>query len=134
MIAASAVEPDPTSRCCTKCCTARLGRQSRVTLNLGNARAKTDSQSLAGTNTQAQTPANVETLAHGGLAGRAWFRKLGAALGSNAQAAISEKVVQAVIATAPVCQLSRTPAGFLCAEVAPTHDGAGLVCPGNRFP
>jgi hypothetical protein len=53
---------------------------------------------LTGANTQAQTPANVETLALGGLAGCAWFRKSGAALGSNAQAAISEKVVQVVIA------------------------------------
>jgi hypothetical protein len=48
-------------------------------------------------------------------------------LGSNAEAAMSDKVVQMVIAITPVCQLSRRPAGFLFAEVAATHDDAGLV-------
>jgi hypothetical protein len=64
---------------------------------------------LTGTNTQAQTPADVETLAHGGLAGPAWFRKSGAALGSNAPAAISEKVVQAVPLRRCACYPGRRP-------------------------
>ena len=73
----------------------KIGPSITGYLNFGNARARDGLTKLTGTDAQAQTPANVETPAHGGLAGRAWFRKSGAALGSNAQAAISEKVVQA---------------------------------------